>query len=205
MADIFEQPTEAGLWLQLHQHGMIIIGAHLMPQERDPALTVMWSGRPAQSSLTSFCTKVSNQLDVHGEGRMSFLGREFSNGVENKYTGKSWLNAGTKPGAKLLRFECSATPNSLYGVPRPTEQVIVWAALDYRAPQPWSKDDGGLDEDENIGVNLRLPRLQTLEKELSVLISQSHQYGFGIDTVQDALRSLVEHLQPRPQPKLATA
>ena len=207
MADVFERPTEAGLWLQLYQDGMIVIGAHLMPQDRNQPghLTIMWCGRPSQRSIASFCTKVSEQLDVHGEGQMSFLGREFRKGKENKYTGKAWLDAGANPGAKLLRFECSATPNPVYGVPRPTETVIVWATLDHRAMQPTSEVEEEPDEDENIGVNLQLPRLQTLEKELSLLIAKSHQQQVGIGVVQDALRSLVEYLLPRPQAKVAAA
>jgi hypothetical protein len=164
-----------------------------------------WSGRPSQPSIASFCTKVFEQLDLHGEGQMSFLGREFSNGQEQRYTGKHWLDAGTNPSAKLLRFECSATPNPGYGVSRPTETVVVWAALDYRAPQPPLAVEDEPDEDENVGVNLQLPRLQTLEKELSELIAQSHQNGLAIGVIQDALRSLVEYLLPRPQAKIAAA
>lgn len=165
----------------------------------------MWSGRPDQSSIASFCAKVSEQLDVHGKGQMSFLGREFSGGRENKYTGKAWLDAGAKPGAKLLRFECSATLEAAYGSPHSTETVIVWAALDYRVPQSHFEVKEEPDVDDNIGVNLQLPRLQTLEEELSLLIARSHHYKLGIDVVQDALRSLIEYLLPRPEAKVRAA
>ena len=207
MVDIFEEPTEAGLWLQLHQDGVTIIGAHLTPEDRHEygRVTIIWSGQPSQSSLTSFCTKVSEQLDVHGEGTMTFLGREFRSGKENRFTGAAWLDAGAKSSAQLLRFECSATPKPRYAAsPRPTETIIVWAALEKCIPLAPLKD-AEPDEDENIGVNLQLPRLQTLELDLSILIAQSHQHAVEIGAIRDALRSLVEYLLPRPEAKVAAA
>jgi len=201
MIEIFPEPTEAGLWLQLHQDGMNIIGAHLVPGDRyeDGQVTIMWSGHPSPLSLTSFCSKAFEQLDVHGQGEMSLLGREFRAGKESRFTESRWLDAGAIQGAQLLRFECSATPKSTHpAFRRPTETIVVWAALDKRPPQAPSGDTEW-DEDENVGVNLQVPRVQSLEQDLSTLIAKSHQHAVEVTTIQDALRKLVEYLQPRPK------
>lgn len=202
MPEIVEDSTTAGRWFQLYQDGAAILSAHQMNQEDEAVrLTVMWSGRPSQPPLAVFCTKMSEQLDLLGAGKMSFLGREFRDGRESRFTGADWLDAGAKAGAKLLRYECSATPEARYAAaPLPIETVIVWAALDISEPdREWNEER---DDDENVGVNLQLPRLQTLEEEIATLIAQTHRDKIDVGLVRDVLRFLAEYLAPRPQAQL---
>ncbi|QOZ36376.1 hypothetical protein [Bradyrhizobium sp. CCBAU 53421] len=207
MVDIFADSRESGLWLQLSENGEPLLGAHSASDKVDQygQITVMWVGLPLHHSLVSFCAKVAEQLDVHGEGTMSLVGREFRKGLKNIYEGQSWLQAGAEPETKLVRYECSATPQQrLPTSPEVTERVIVWAALETRLPLAGMGEDKP-DEDENVGVNLPLSRLLTLQDELSTLIAQSHQAEFDIGAIRIALRSLHEYLLPRPQAKIMAA
>ncbi|OKO83552.1 hypothetical protein [Bradyrhizobium sp. NAS96.2] len=207
MVDISADSRKSGLWLQLDQDGEALMAAHSSSDrvEEYGQITVMWTGHPKQKSLASFCEKVAEQLDVHGEGTMLLVGREFSKGIKTEFEGPAWLDAGAKLEAQLLRFECFATqrPN-LPTSPSATERVIVWGAYQKQLPLPATTEDKP-DEDENVGVNLPLSRLLPLEADLSTLIARTHRYQTDVGTIRAALRSLHEYLLPRPQAKIMAA